>query len=289
MAEQSAHVASHPLPAGQRLIVTVGVMMAVLLQVLDTTIANVALPHMAADLSASQDQINWVLTSYIVTSAIALPISGWLADRVGPSGRVVATDIDTRFMDGHERGNLEVRRHDLLRDPLESATFDLAHVRALLEHLGERERALRSLVTAVKPGGWVVVEDIDAADVNTSVIARYIDPPEAADLLERVVRAVATFVLKAGSDPTFGRRLPRTLKEAGLVNIGAELHAPLTTGGRPRSFFSLTFKQLRPRLVAAGLITEEDAERALEWDAKSELQYLTMMMVTAWGQRPELG
>ena len=81
--ETPAHLASHPLPTGERLIVTVGVMMAVLLQVLDTTIANVALPHMAADLSATQDQINWVLTSYIVSSAIALPISGWLADRVG--------------------------------------------------------------------------------------------------------------------------------------------------------------------------------------------------------------
>ena len=58
-------------------------MMAVLLQVLDTTIANVALPHMQASLSATQERINWVLTSYIVASAIALPISGWLADRVG--------------------------------------------------------------------------------------------------------------------------------------------------------------------------------------------------------------
>ena len=77
------NVASHLLPTSQRLIVTVGVMLAVLLQVLDTTIANVALPHMAADLSATQEQINWVLTSYIVSSAIALPISGWLADEVG--------------------------------------------------------------------------------------------------------------------------------------------------------------------------------------------------------------
>ena len=83
MADDSGPSCSHPLPTGERLIVTVGVMMAVLLQVLDTTIANVALPHMAADLSATQDQINWVLTSYIVSSAIALPISGWLADRVG--------------------------------------------------------------------------------------------------------------------------------------------------------------------------------------------------------------
>jgi DHA2 family multidrug resistance protein len=79
----SPDVATHPLPSGQRLIVTIGVMMAVLLQVLDTTIANVALPHMQASLSATQDSINWVLTSYIVASAIALPISGWLADQVG--------------------------------------------------------------------------------------------------------------------------------------------------------------------------------------------------------------
>ena len=83
MADTQANVAAHPLPAGERIIVTIGVMMAVLLQVLDTTIANVALPHMQASLSATQESINWVLTSYIVASAIALPISGWLADRVG--------------------------------------------------------------------------------------------------------------------------------------------------------------------------------------------------------------
>ena len=83
MATTPDHVAHHILPTGERIIVTIGVMMAVLLQVLDTTIANVALPHMQASLSATQDSINWVLTSYIVASAIALPISGWLADKVG--------------------------------------------------------------------------------------------------------------------------------------------------------------------------------------------------------------
>lgn len=63
--------------------VTIAVMLAVLMQVLDTTIANVALPHMQASLGATQESVNWVLTSYIVASAIALPISGWLAERVG--------------------------------------------------------------------------------------------------------------------------------------------------------------------------------------------------------------
>ncbi len=67
----------------RHLLVTVAVMLAVLMQVLDTTIANVALPHMQASLGATQESINWVLTSYIVASAIAIPIAGWLSERVG--------------------------------------------------------------------------------------------------------------------------------------------------------------------------------------------------------------
>jgi DHA2 family multidrug resistance protein len=75
--------AEHELDPMQRTLVTIAVMLAVLIQVLDTTIANVALPHMQASLGATQESINWVLTSYIVASAIALPIAGWMADRVG--------------------------------------------------------------------------------------------------------------------------------------------------------------------------------------------------------------
>lgn len=58
-------------------------MLATIMQVLDTTIANVALPHMAASLGATQEEITWVLTSYIVASAIATPVTGWVAERFG--------------------------------------------------------------------------------------------------------------------------------------------------------------------------------------------------------------
>jgi DHA2 family multidrug resistance protein len=64
-------------------IVTVCVMMATTMQALDTTIANIALPHMQGSFSASQDQVNWVLTSYIVAAAIATPPTGWIARRFG--------------------------------------------------------------------------------------------------------------------------------------------------------------------------------------------------------------
>jgi DHA2 family multidrug resistance protein len=71
------------LPVKHRGLLTLGVMAATVMQILDTTIANVALPHMQATLGATADTISWVLTSYIVASAIAIPITGWLADRVG--------------------------------------------------------------------------------------------------------------------------------------------------------------------------------------------------------------
>jgi DHA2 family multidrug resistance protein len=61
----------------------IGIMAASLLQILDTTIANVAIPHMQSSLGATADTVTWVLTSYIIASAVAMPITGWLADRVG--------------------------------------------------------------------------------------------------------------------------------------------------------------------------------------------------------------
>jgi DHA2 family multidrug resistance protein len=64
-------------------LITIAVMAAMIMQVLDMTIANVALPHMQASLGAAQDTITWVLTSYIVAAAIATPITGWLSDRIG--------------------------------------------------------------------------------------------------------------------------------------------------------------------------------------------------------------
>jgi DHA2 family multidrug resistance protein len=77
-------------PAGEALLhtsnrglLTVGVMGAMVMQILDTTIANVALPHMQTSLGATVDTVTWVLTSYIVATAIALPATGWLSDRLG--------------------------------------------------------------------------------------------------------------------------------------------------------------------------------------------------------------
>ena len=66
-----------------RVPITIALMLATVMNSLDTTIANVALPHMQGSLSASQDQITWVLTSYIIAAAIMTPVTGWLSIRFG--------------------------------------------------------------------------------------------------------------------------------------------------------------------------------------------------------------
>ena len=70
-------------PSRHRGFVTASVMLATLMQAVDTTIANVALPHMQGNMGATLDQISWVLTSYVVASAIAIPMTGFLAARFG--------------------------------------------------------------------------------------------------------------------------------------------------------------------------------------------------------------
>lgn len=81
------------LPVPNHLLLVLGVMIASLMQVLDMTIANVAIPHMQSALGATPDTISWVLTSYIIASAVAMPITGWLADRIGSRRLFLASVI----------------------------------------------------------------------------------------------------------------------------------------------------------------------------------------------------
>src|SRR5258706_833948 len=87
--DTAAESAAAPL---NRRMITISIMLATLIQTLDSTIANVALPHMQGTLSASQDEITWVLTSYIVAAAIATPLTGWLSDRLSVK-RLLALSI----------------------------------------------------------------------------------------------------------------------------------------------------------------------------------------------------
>ena len=78
-------------------LIAVGVMMATFMEVLDTSIANIALPHIAGSLSATTDEATWVLTSYLVSNAIILPMTGWLANYFGRKRLLISCIIMFTF------------------------------------------------------------------------------------------------------------------------------------------------------------------------------------------------
>jgi DHA2 family multidrug resistance protein len=83
MAPDGQPAGEPPLGNARRWAITVTVMLVSVLQVLDTSVTNVALPHIQGALSAGLDEVSWVLTSYLAANAIALPATGWLTARLG--------------------------------------------------------------------------------------------------------------------------------------------------------------------------------------------------------------
>jgi SAM-dependent methyltransferase len=206
-------------------------------------------------------------------------IARWLAERIGPTGIVVATDIDTRFVESPDLPNLEVRRHDITRDALERDRFDLVHVRAVLEHLPERDAILGRLVESLKPGGWLLAED---AQWDSSLP----EDDDAVELSRRVWAAGLRLGALAGSDGRYALKLPRALRSHGLVDVGDEGAARLVEGASAESaFFILSVDQVYDRLVALGFVERVDLDRytALWEDPNFVATCLTLL--GAWGRK----
>ncbi len=212
-------------------------------------------------------------------------IAQWLADRVGEAGHVLATDLDTRFLDGHGRANLDVRTHDIVTDPVDEAAFDLIHARAVLVHLPDRQQVLKRLVAALRPGGWLLIEDVDFGGATAGMLSQYASAPRPARAaVERIYLAIAQVFAANGADPTYGSRLTSAMAEAGLARVAAELHAPVVSGGNEQ-WTRGSVAQLAERMVATGLTTAADIEWFLGASGEAGFCYLPPLMVSAWGQR----
>lgn len=208
-------------------------------------------------------------------------IATWLAVQVGSTGYVLATDIDTRFLGALARPNLEVRRHDIVGDPLPKATFDLVHTRLLLGHLPGRESALASMVAALKPGGWLLVEDFDALSMPPDVV---INPVETRLRLHDGMCRVMT---ERGVDLRFGRLLPGRLHAHGLVDVDAEGRTLLWRGGSAGSeLMRANFEQLRAPICETEGLAEQEFERELARLDDPSLLNPSPVMWAAWGRRP---
>jgi SAM-dependent methyltransferase len=208
-------------------------------------------------------------------------VASWLAERVGRTGSVLATDIDLSWM-GDPGPGVTVQRHDVVAEPLPPGPFDLIHARLLLVHLPGRVEVARALIGMVRPGGWLVLEDADPALQPLACIDER-GPDQ--QLANRVRTGFRSLLSGRGVDLSFGRTLPRMLRDLGLLDVEAEAHFPVTS---PASAVleRATVEQTRARLVAEGLVTAEDIDRHLANLAAGRLDVATAPMVSTRGRRP---
>jgi SAM-dependent methyltransferase len=211
-------------------------------------------------------------------------IAAWLCERVTPDGAVLATDLDTTVLSELSHPNLEVRAHDVLVDDLPKGEFDLVHVRLVLAWLTEPRAALRRLVAALRPGGWLVAEELDFASavpdptMGDAACARF----------ARLVRAHnAVLAERHGFDCTYGRRVAGDLEASGLTDGGAEGRASMWRGGEAGGLiWRLTIAQLRETMIADHLMGSADLDAAMALCAQARFSSLSPVMVAAWGRRP---
>ncbi|WP_101949316.1 bifunctional 2-polyprenyl-6-hydroxyphenol methylase/3-demethylubiquinol 3-O-methyltransferase UbiG [Mycobacterium sp. 3519A] len=198
----------------------------------------------------------------------------WMAAR---GAHVTAIDIDTRYIDHLASDSITVRRIDLRSDELPQSEYDLIHARLVLEHLADRERILGRLVAALKPGGWMVVEDYDWTSYGFEDGTR--GHSEIGD-------AIFDFMTSAGFERDYGRRVVSDLEAAGLTELRGEGRARLIDSTSPGfAFFRLTFESLREALVKSGRLSAEQAKAADSVFAENR-RMLTPMMIAGIGRRP---
>jgi SAM-dependent methyltransferase len=169
-------------------------------------------------------------------------IAAWLAERVGPSGRAVAVDLDLSLVDVRAP-RLELRQGDIVAGPVDPGGFDLVTARAVLHHVADADAAIRNLAASLAAGGSILLIEPDFLPVSVA------EPPE--------VRAFwngwLAWSRDQGIDYHIGRTLAPRLAALGLEEVAGTAEAAVYNGGSAwADYWTQTVVELRDRLVDSG-------------------------------------
>jgi SAM-dependent methyltransferase len=170
-------------------------------------------------------------------------LSQWLAEQVGPTGSVLATDLRPDLMQGIAGPNLAVKAFDVVQDEPPSTLYDLIAIRALLHHLPERRTVVTRMVRWLKPGGWLFVQEPDFYPTWT------VEPPSQRALWEAFLRWAESHEI----DYYVGRKVPAWLQSEGLASISAEGLTILYNGGSDYAqWWDFGLREVAERLKSEG-------------------------------------
>ena len=210
-----------------------------------------------------------------------------MARAVGSGGRVVGTDIDQKVIDLATReaadlglGNVEFCLTDIT-ETTPGVDFDLVHARFLLTHLPNPDRALARMRAVLRPGGLIVVEDID--------FRGHFSYPES-KALQRYVELYTEIVRRKGGDANIGPRLPALLNSAGFENVQMHVVQPAATIGEIKLLAPLTMENIAGSVVAGGLASRAEAEQLVaelyDYAHTSGTVGCLPRVVEVWGTAP---
>jgi SAM-dependent methyltransferase len=210
-----------------------------------------------------------------------------LARRAGPRGRVVGVDIDAAKLDmarqeAAEQGvtNVEFRPIDI-RTAEAGTGFDLVYARFLLTHLPDPAAAIAAFSRALRPGGLLIVEDIDFkgnfAWPETAAFRRY------CELYYAVVRP-------RGGDPDIGPRLPILLADGGFGQVGMHVVQPMATQGDEKLINPITLENIADAILQDGLATRQELDALIHelyaFAADPRTVAGLARVIQVWGRRP---
>jgi SAM-dependent methyltransferase len=202
------------------------------------------------------------------------------AERVAPDGVVVATDLEIDFLEltAAECPTLRVVRHDVTAEDLPGG-FDVVHARYLVEWLADKQLALRRLVAALRPGGWLLDEEPDWVTI--------FETPEWWSLRQVMIATMRYLEASCPIDTQYGRRLVDDLTAAGLEEVQAEGRCAIVRGGSPPAvFLRYTIEKLRSPLIESHRVRESEFDEALAILDDPAANVMFPLTVAAWGRRP---
>jgi len=208
-------------------------------------------------------------------------IATWLCRKVGSAGRVIATDIDTRFLEEIRAPNFEAHHHDIRTDPLPVAKFDLVYARWLLHHLPHPERVVERMMKALRPGGWLLLEEVDFFPLGASSSQVYID---------FMTALTKTVVASSGGNSLWARSLPELITKQGLTSLYADAEVAILRGGSPiAEFFQFTAAQMREQVIASGALSAKRFDAGVALLKDPDFWAFAGAGIGVWGKAPQRG
>jgi SAM-dependent methyltransferase len=203
-----------------------------------------------------------------------------MAQRCMPGGFVLATDIDiSRTKQANQP--FKVLQHDAATEGPPSKDFDLVHARLVLQHIQQRERAFQNMFDSLKPGGWMIIEDFDSVLVPQACL----DAQNEDEYRANKIRKGLIKLLEArGVDRSYGSKLLRLFRSAGLQNVSVEMGLSVTNPAG-RMLERANVAQTAPGLVKIGAASDAEINAHLLALVNEKIDVTFPAMFTAIGQK----